>query len=303
MHNRRIPNTNLAVSPLCLGTMTFGTPLNEADAVRLVHYALDCGINFFDTANMYEGYARTVGSSGGVAENILGKALAGRRDMAVIATKLGMKVGPGPEDEGTSPKAIDKHLNLSLQRMNTDFVDIYYLHKPDPNTPLAETLAYLDKIIRQGKIRHYGISNFSADQTAKLLAAADRNNLPRPVIHQPPYSLLKRDIEKDLLPLCQREKLAVVPYQILQGGLLTGKYRRGQNIPENSRKTERADWLPELNNALFNQLEQIEQDARSLGRTMMQHAIKSVLDQPAVVSVVIGAKSIRQMEALVSAME
>lgn len=297
MNPRTIPHTDLQVSPICLGTMTFGTPVGEADAIRLTHWAIDHGINFIDTANMYEGYARTVGSPGGVAESILGKALKDRRDRVVLATKVGMKVGSEAEDEGTSPAAIRKQLDASLQRLRTDFVDIYYLHRPDPKVRCEELLGALDDVIGQGKVRHYGVSNYSAEQLAELLETADKNALPRPVIHQPPYSLLKRDIEADLLPLCEREDIAVVPYQVLQGGLLTGKYRRGEPLPPGSRKTEKTEWVWELTDDLFSRLAAIGAEARAKGRTMTEHAIAACFEQPAVTSVVLGVKSIDQLRA------
>jgi aryl-alcohol dehydrogenase-like predicted oxidoreductase len=300
MKNKNIPNTNLTVSPICLGTMTFGTPVGEADAINIVHYALDHGVNFIDTANMYEGYSRVIGSAGGVAEEILGKALKGRRGRAVVATKVGMKVGPDPEDEGTSPAAIRKQLDKSLKKMAMDCVDIYYLHKPDPSSPLEDILGALNDAIRQGKIKHYGLSNYSAEQTAKLLEIADKNNLPRPVIHQPPYSLLKRDIEKDLLPLCEKQQIAVAPYQVLQGGVLTGKYQRGQKVPDHSRGSEKPNWLPELNDAFFDRLEQIENEAKAKKQTLMQYAILETLALPPVASVVLGVKSPDQVQALVN---
>ncbi len=290
MELRPIPNTDLYVSPICLGTMTFGTPVGEADAIRLVHYAFDRGINFIDTANMYEGYARRVGSAGGVAERILGKAIAGRREDFVIATKVGMKVGAAPEDEGTSPAAIRKHLDLSLDRLNTEYIDIYYLHKPDPGTPLSETLAALDAVIRAGKVRYYGVSNYSAARLRELLALADANGLPRPVMVQPGLSLLKPDACTDLLPLCAREGIAVAPYQVLQGGLLTGKYRRGEPPPAGSRKAEMANWVWDLDDALFDRLEAIGNDAAAAGLSMTRYAIRWALERPAVVSVIVGAK-------------
>jgi len=279
--------------------MTFGTPVGQPDAIKLTHWAVDHGINFIDTANMYEGYARHIGSAGGVAEEILGEALKDRRDHIVLATKVGMKVGEAPEDEGTSPAAIRKQLDKSLNRLSTDFVDIYYLHKPDPDTPMADILAALDEAISSGKIRYYGVSNYSAEQLTELLDVADRNGLPRPVIHQPPYSLMKRDIEEDLLPLCEKEGIAVAPYQVLQGGLLTGRYKRGQEPPADSRKAEKPGWVWDLTDDLFDQLEQLEEEAKARGMPLVEHAILSVLEKPAVVSAVVGAKRVDQMEHLV----
>ncbi len=301
MEHREITKTDLTVSTICLGTMTFGTPVGEGEAIKITHWALDNGVNFIDTANMYQGYTRSLGSAGEVAENILGKALKGRRDQAVLATKVGMKVGDAPEDEYTSPAAIKKHLDKSLKRLATDFVDIYYLHRPDPNTPVLDTIGALNEAITDGKIRHYGISNFSAQQTAELLEIADANHLPRPVIHQPPYSLLKPELENDLLPLCENQQIAVAPYQVLQGGALTGKYQRSQTPPADSRITEKPQWIPELDDELFDKLEAIEAQAKQNGRTILEHTLKETLAKPAVTSLVLGVKRTDQLEGLIAA--
>ena len=301
MKQSRIPKTELDVSAICLGTMTFGTPVGEADAVKLTHYAHDQGINFIDTANMYEGYARSIGSAGGVAEEIVGKAVAGRRDDFIIATKVGMKVGEASEDEWCSPAAIRKHLDLSLQRMGIDCVDIYYMHKYDPDTPPADMLGTLDEAIKAGKIRHIGVSNYSAEQLAALLKVADENGLPRPVIIQPGMSFLKQDVCADLLPLCAKEEIAAAPYQVLQGGLLTGKYKRGEGIPADSRKAEKDGWVWDLEDDLFDKLEAIEADADKAGLTMTQYAIRWALEQPAVISPIIGVKGTSQVDDAVAA--
>lgn len=302
MERRPIPNTSLTVSPICLGTMTFGTPVDEAEAISLVHWAIEHGVNFVDTANMYEGYARSVGSPGGVAEQILGQALQGRREQVVLATKVGMKIGPSDDDEGLSRAHILREIDRSLRRLRCNDVDLYYMHRPDPKTPLAESVQAFDDLIAAGKARHWGVSNFSAAQIAELLRVCDVNGWRRPVACQPPYSLLKRDIEQDvLLPLCQRERIAVIPYQVLQGGLLTGKYRRGQALPEDSRRAEKPQWVWELTDDLFDRLEGLEAEAQARGRTLLQHALRSVLEQPAVVSVVLGGKRIEQVAALVAA--
>jgi len=253
MELRSIPKTDLKVSPICLGTMTFGTPVGEADAIRIVHWALDHGVNFIDTANMYEGYTRSAGSTGGVAEEILGQALKGRRDEAVVATKVGMKVGDAPEDDGTSAEAIRVQLDRSLQRLQTDYVDLYYLHRPDPASDMAETLGALDEAIQQGKIRYYAVSNYTSRHLEELLEIADENDLPRPVVVQPFFNLEKMEfrVQDELLPLCEREQIGVVPYRILNSGVLTGKYRRGQEPPAGSRASEKPSWLPELTDELF----------------------------------------------------
>ena len=303
MKLRQIPNVGIDVSPICLGTMTFGTPVPEPEAIKITQWAIDNGVNFIDTANMYEGYTRNLRSRGEVAENILGKALRGRRDRAVLATKVGSKVGDAPEDEFTSPAAIRKHLDKSLARLGTDFVDIYYLHRPDPETPLADIIGALNEAIEQGKIRHYGISNYSAEQTAELINTADANNLPRPVIHQPPYSILKPDAQEDLLPLCEREQIAAAPYRVLEGGFLTGKYHRGERPTPKSRRDEKPQWMPDLDDQLFDDLERIEAQAREKGETMLAYTLKETLTKPAVVSLVLGVKRIDQLESLIAAVD
>ena len=301
MEKRRIPNTELDVSVICLGTMTFGTPVGESEAIAITRWAIDNEMNFIDTANIYEGYTRRIGSAGGKAEEFLGKALAnGYRDRAVIATKVGNKVGPEREDDGTSPAAIRKQLDASLKRLRMDSVDIYYLHKPDVHeTPLVEIIGELRAQMDAGKFRYYGISNYSAEQTAELLKVADENNLPRPVIHQARYSLVYRGAEEDLLPLCEKEGIGVAPYQILQGGLLTGKYHRGQTPPANSRKVE-SKWLDYVTEEMLDDVERVRTLAKEKGRTMLQHTVLSTLAKPAVVSAVMGVKRIDQIEELVS---
>lgn len=293
-----IPHTDLQISPIALGTMTFGTPVASKDAIRLIHHAIAQGINHIDTANMYEGYRRYAGSAGGVAEEIIGQALKDlRREDVILASKLGMKVGSAPEDEGTSPAAIRKQLEVSLCRLHTDYLDLYYLHKPDSNCPMEETLNALAQMIQHGKIRHYGVSNYRADQLAALLQCADQNVLPRPVVCQPPLSLLKPDACNDLLPLCQQEEIAVIPYQIYQGGLLTGKYHRDIPLPANSRAAEKPDWMITMDDQLFDQLDTIAASATAQGMTMPQYALQWVLAQPAVVSAIVGVKHTAQLDA------
>lgn len=301
MKTNKIPNTDLKVSAICLGTMTFGTPVGEPDAIELVHYALDKGINFIDTANMYEGYARVPGSSGGIAEEIIGKAVKGRRNGVIIATKLGMKVGDEPEDMNTSPAAIKKQLGKSLINLGTDMIDIYYLHKYDPTTPPEEIVYALDQAKREGKIRYYAVSNYNTEQLKALIKAADDNGLPRPVMCQPPLSILKQEALGDIIHYCDKEKISVVPYQILQGGLLTGKYKRGHEAPAGSRKAEKPDWVWDMDDKLYDKLEDIEKMASEAGITMTQFAINWSLQQPTVVSAIVGVKTKEQIDEAVNA--
>ena len=303
MDRRKIPNTDLEVSSICLGTMTFGTPVGETEAVRLTHWAIDHGINFIDTANIYEGYTRYIGSPGGVSEQILGKALQGKRNQVILATKVGMKIGPADDDEGLSRKHVMREIDRSLSRLQCEYVDLYYMHKPDTNTPLAESVQTFNDLIDMGKVRYWAISNFSTEQISDVLSVCDENGWRRPVALQPHYSLLKRDIEKDVLPLCRREQIAVAPYRVLEGGLLTGKYRRGQAVLADSRQVEKPDWTLESTDDMYNRLEQIEAEAKAKGQTLMQHALMALLEQPAVVSLIIGVKRIGQLEDLIAAVE
>ena len=303
MQMQQIPNSTLQVSSLCLGTMTYGVPVGESEAIKLTQWAIEHGINFIDTANMYEGYSRYIGSAGGVAEEILGKALQGRRSQVIVATKVGMKIGPTPADQGLSRAHVLREIDRSLRRLQTDYVDLYYMHKPDPDTPLVESVQVFNDLVNAGKIRYWAISNFSAYQIEQLLQVCDAHGWHRPVALQPLYSLLKRDLEKDILPLCQQEQIALAPYQVLQGGLLTGKYRPDQAIPADSRQVEKPEWTMSLTEALFEQLTAIEAEAQAKGRTLMQHALLALLEQPAVVSLIVGVKRIEQLEGLITAVE
>ena len=302
MERRVLPHSGLEVAPLCLGTMTFGTPVAQAEAVSLTQRALDLGINFIDTANMYEGYTRRIGSPGGISEEILGQALRGRREQAVVATKVGMKIGPTEADEGLSRAHIRREIERSLARLGTDTIDLYYMHRPYPAVPLEESVGAFQELLAEGKARAWGISNFSAAQTAEVLQVCDANGWRRPAAVQPAYSLLKRDIEQDLLPLCQREELAVIPYQVLQGGVLSGKYQYGEPPPPGSRQVEKPEWTMVLSDELFERLGPIEAEAHARGRTLLQHALLSLLEQPAVVSLIIGVKRVEQIEAAVQAL-
>ncbi len=285
-----LPGTALRVSKLCLGTMTFGAPVAEADAIRLVHAARERGINFIDTANMYEGYNRYAGSHGGVAEEILGKAIAHDRQQYIVATKLGMKVGDAPEDENTSPEAIRIQLERSLRRMHTDYVDLYYLHRYDPFTPPADIVRAMGEQIRLGKVRAWGVSNYTADQLAALLLAAREENIPMPSVCQPPLSLVNTGALADLVPLCAKEGIGVIPYQVLQGGILTGKYRRGQAAPAGSRAAEKPEWMKPMTDQIYDILEEAEAKAQTKGMTMTQYALSWALAQPGVISALIGVK-------------
>lgn len=291
-----LPQTGIKISKICLGTMTFGTPVGEKAAIRLVHYAKSKGINFIDTANMYEGYARVPGSSGGIAEQILGKAVKGSRHEYVIATKLGMKVGEEPEDEFTSPRAIVKQLDRSLANLDTDYIDIYYLHKYDPNTSAEDICLTLEKQRKAGKIRSYAVSNYSIGELATLAETARALGIPTPVMCQPSLSLLNTQALDTLLPYCENAGIGVVPYQVLQGGILTGKYRRGAAAPSGSRAAEMPSWVGDMDGSLYDRLEEFEKCADKEGLSMTQYAIAWTLRQRAVASALVGVKNEKQID-------
>jgi aryl-alcohol dehydrogenase-like predicted oxidoreductase len=296
MKRRLIPNSALEVSTVCLGTMTFGNPVREPQAIELVHWALDHGINFFDTADVYEGYDRHLGSPGGVAEDILGKALIARRDQAIVATKVGNPVRVGSQTrKGLGAEHIRVQLEASLRRLRTDHVDVYEFHRPDPDVPLAESVAAMNGLIRAGKVRHWGISNFEAQAIREIVALCEAEGWLRPVVNQPAYNWLKRDVEREILPVCRQFQIAVTPYQPLQGGLLTGKYRRGFPVPPSSRAAE-STWLGTLDDRLYARIDQFLEAARQAGCTPTRYALGWLLDQPGVVSVVVGTRNVRQLE-------
>ena len=297
MEYRLIPNTEIEVSTLCLGTMTFGDPVKEKEAIHIVDWAIDHGMNFIDTADMYEGYARTMGSPGGVTEVILGKALKGKRDQVIVTTKVGNAIGDDSyRGAGLSRNHIMHQIDASLKRMQTDYTDFYHLHRPDPDTPLGESIAVMAELIQAGKVRHWGFSNIEVEQIREMLQLCEVNSWPRPVISQPPYSWLNRKVEEDHLPLCRKEAIAVTPYKVLEGGLLTGKYRKGQEAPRGSRNSENPGWIAmDMDDDLFTQLDEFENEAKEKSRSPVRHAVNWVLEQGGIASVVLGLKRTDQL--------
>ncbi len=302
MNYRFLGSSGLLVSPICLGTMTFGDPVAETDAVRLVHRAMDLGINFIDTANVYEGYKRFLGSPGGTAEEIVGKAIQGRREKVIVATKVGAPVGPGPQDRGLSASHILREVDRSLKRLQTDYIDLYIVHWPDKHVPLETTMAAMDQAVRQGKIRYFGASNHSAAQLCEMLWLADNNGWPKVVSSQIPFSLLRREFQNDL-SFCERQSIAVTPYQPLQGGLLTGKYSRGVAPPKDSRAAEKPAWMWEFGGALYDRLEKVQALAAEIDVPMAQYALAWALLQTAMSSLVVGVKSMKQIQDAVDSLD
>ena len=301
MQQRRIPNTNLDVSVVCLGTMTFGTPVDQQGVDRIIDWCLDNGLNFIDTADMYEGYTRFLGSPGGKSEAYIGNALKGRREQAVITTKVGNPVGDDSySGTGLGRDHVLHQIDASLGRLRTDYVDIYEMHRDDPDTPLEESIATMAGLIEVGKVRHWGFSNFEPDDIHRMIALCDGNGWPRPVIAQPQLSWLVRDSEEAYIPTCVEYDIAVTPYRTLQSGLLTGKYKRGQEAPAGSRGDE-SSWLDDPDDELWDRIEEFEREADGASLTPTQYAVKWLLDRPGVTSVIVGCKRPDQLEPFVDA--
>jgi aryl-alcohol dehydrogenase-like predicted oxidoreductase len=233
MKIKQMGRTGLKISEICLGTMTFGKQSDEATAFAIMDVAADCGVNFLDTADIYPVPPSL--ALVGRTEEIVGKWLKGKRDRFIVATKCGNPTGEKPNDRGLSRKHVLEAIEASLRRLQTDFIDIYFVHLPDPETPIEETLRALDDLVRSGKVRYLGCSNFTAWQIAKSLWTSDRHGFSRFEVVQPRYNLLYREIENEILPLCQDEELGVVTFNPLAAGFLTGKYQKGLEPADNTR--------------------------------------------------------------------
>jgi aryl-alcohol dehydrogenase-like predicted oxidoreductase len=287
MERRKIGS--LEVTVVGVGCNNFGWRIGEAETARVVDAAIEAGINFFDTANTY---------AKGQSEEFLGKALRGRRKDVVIATKFGMKMDEG--QEGASPAYIRQAVEDSLRRLGIDCIDLYQLHKPDPKTPIADTLGALDRLVKAGKVREIGCSNFTAEMIREADEAARAAGMARFVSVQNDYSLLHREPEKDALPECVRRGLAFLPYFPLANGLLTGKYRRGQEAPAGSRGKD--GWGPKVFTAENLEIvEELRGFAELRGHTLLELAFSWLASRPAVASVIAGAKSGEQVRGNASA--
>ena len=295
MEFRTLPKTGLKVSRLSFGTMTFGAQIDQATAHRIVDCCLDAGINFFDTANVY---------NRGAAETIVGKTLKGRRDKVILASKVGGKMGDAPDEEGLSRAAMRKAIDASLQRLGTDYVDLYYLHQPDYATPIEETLETMEELVRAGKVRFPAVSNYAAWQVAEILWICEKRGYHPYFISQPMYNLLARGIEEEYLPFCQRFGVAVVPYNPLAGGLLTGKHSR-QSAPtpgtrfDGNKMYQDRYWLDDD----FAAVEELRSIAQEAGKTLVELAVQWLLAQPLVDSIILGASRVEQLEENLKAAE
>jgi len=290
---RDLGRTGVQVSPLCLGTMMFGAWGNtdHDESVRIIHRALDAGINFVDTADVY---------SRGESEEIVGKALAdGRRDNVVLATKLHGKMGDDPNQFGNSRRWIIKEVEDSLRRLGTEYIDLYQIHRPEQNTDIDETLGALTDLVRQGKVRYIGSSTFPASQIVEAQWVAEKRNRERFVTEQPPYSILIRAIENDVLPTTQRYGMGVLAWSPLAGGWLSGKYRRDQDLPKSSRAQmipDRYDMSLEVNQRKLDAADALAQLAEEAGMTLIEMALAFVIRHPGVTSAIIGPRTMEQLE-------
>lgn len=289
MEYRLLGRTGVKVSPLCLGTMMFGGQTPADDSIRILHKAIDVGINFIDTADMY---------AAGQSEVIVGQALADRRERVVLATKGRQSMGKGPNDAGASRLHLMQALHASLRRLNTDYVDLYYVHTPDYDTPIDESLRALDDMVRSGKVRYLACSNFRAWRVCEALWASDRLRLNRFICVQPLYNLMNRDIEVELLPLCREHGLGVVTYSPLARGILTGKYAPGTAPPEGTRAARKDPRMmqAEWREASLVAAQQIAGRCRDRGIAPSQFAIAWCAANANVTSVILGPRTMEQFD-------
>lgn len=288
MEYRRLGRCGLKVSELCLGTMTFGHGTGEHEAARMVDRCLDAGVNFFDTADTY---------GGGESEVMLGRALAGKRGSAIVATKVFNPTGPGANDSGASRAHIMRAVEESLARLKTDWIDLYYIHHVDADTPSQETLRTLDDLVRQGKVRYIGCSNYEAWRLADALATSEHSGLARFECFQAQYSLVVRDIEQEHVPLCQAKGLGIIAWSPLAGGFLSGKYHPGDQRLDGTRSAE--GWVYPLRYFAPNAeeiLAELLAVSDRLGRGAAEIALRWLVERPAVTSVIIGARTEEQLE-------
>jgi aryl-alcohol dehydrogenase-like predicted oxidoreductase len=298
MELRPLGRTGVKVSPLCLGAMMFGAWGNtdHDDSVRIIHRALDAGINFIDTADVY---AR------GESEEIVGKALAGgRREHVVLATKVHGSMGDDPNEFGNSRRWITAEVDNSLRRLRTDWIDLYQIHRPEHDTDVDETLGALTDLVRAGKIRYFGSSTFPSEQIVEAQWVAERRSRERFVCEQPPYSILVRGVEADVLPVCQRYGMGVITWSPLAGGWLTGRYRADRDVPESHRAQripQRYDMSLPGNQRKLEAAEALAQLAEQAGISLVDMAIAFVLEHPAVTSAIIGPRTMEQLESQLGA--
>jgi aryl-alcohol dehydrogenase-like predicted oxidoreductase len=288
---RTLGRTGIKVSPYCLGAMMFGELANpdHEDCVRIIHKALDFGINFIDTADRY---------SGGESEAIVGKALKGRRDKVVLATKVNGSMGEDPNQQGNSRRWIMQAVEASLRRLQTDHIDLYQIHRPSPETDIEETLSALTDLLRAGKVRAIGSSTFPASEIVEAQWVAERRGLARFRTEQPPYSILNRSTEREVLPLCQTYGLGSLVWSPLAKGLLTGRYRKGQPLPDSLRvKYFPAQMADDRN---LDAVERLIPIAQAAGLSLTHMSMAFVMAHPGVTSAILGPRTMKQLDDLLA---
>jgi aryl-alcohol dehydrogenase-like predicted oxidoreductase len=298
MEYRPLGRTGVEVSALCLGAMMFGEWGNpdHDDSIRIIHRALDAGINFVDTADVY---------SAGESEEIVGKALEGRRDDVVLATKVHGRMGEGRNRSGNSRRWIVQEVEASLRRLNTDWIDLYQIHRPAPEMDIDETLGALTDLVRQGKIRYLGSSTFQPSQIVEAQWTAERRGRERFVCEQPPYSILVRAVEAEVLPVCERYGMGVIPWSPLAGGWLSGRFRKGSEVT--SRRAERIpqryDMSVPENQRKLDATEELAQLAEEAGLSLVHLALAFVLRHPAVTAPIVGPRTMEHLEGVLGAVD
>ena len=302
MRTRVLGTTGVRVSEHCLGAMMFGKFGNpdHDDCIRIIHRALDAGINFVDTADMY---------SAGESEEILGKALAGRRDDVILATKFFAPASDDPNMRGGSRRWIMREVENSLRRLNTEWIDLYQIHRPDEDTDIDDTLGALSDLVHQGKVRYLGHSTFPAEYIVEAQWTSERRGRERFVCEQPPYSILVREIERAVLPTCRRYGLGVIPWSPLAGGYLTGKYRKDVEVPADSRLGRRFGnqfndpRQAEIHERRLDAVEQLLKVASDAGVSLTHLAMAFVLEHPGVTSAITGPRTMEQLEDLLAGVD
>lgn len=287
MEYRRLGNSGLEVSALGLGTNAFGKRADQDTSTKIIHHALDSGINFIDTANIY---------ANSESETIIGQALNGRRDKVVLATKAGLVKGNGPNERGSSRYHLQQELEDSLRRLKTDYIDLYQIHTFDPYTPLEETLRTLDDMVSSGKVRYIGASNYAAWELMKAQGISEHKGYTRYVSTQVSYSLADRTPEQELVPCCLDQGVGIIPYFPLAGGILSGKYTSIDQAPSNSRAVTDPNFNRFLNERTITLGKNVSKLAAEHGYTPSAISIAWLMDRPAVSTVIVGATRVEQLE-------